>query len=346
MKILAFVKLGGNTAISAVRTLWAMRELNKRKGVECKVVDDGYIQEVVSGKIPEETLFGYDLYILSRIHGKPGRASPFADLTRNGAKLLYDTDDDLTDTSRDMGYGEWVEETIKLTDAVTVSTRNLKDVYSQYGKPTYVIPNLLDTAFYKSVSLSTKRAIPKDKVVIGLVGTRTHWGDWMIPLDAIKRIKAKYPQVFFICGGFIPKYYQGMVDSFIAPVQFALYPAMLRQIDIRLCPLEDTAFNASKSPIAAMEAMASARPIGKKQLGGAVPVVSDCSVFRGTVNHRHNGLVVNGEGWYDAIGQLILDKPLRNKLSATGLRWVRRERDICKGVDQRLHIYRQIAGRN
>jgi glycosyltransferase involved in cell wall biosynthesis len=334
IKVLGFVRSGGNRAIAAIRGIWPLIELNKRADFECAYVESQQMEKIVrAGKT--DRLRDYDLYVVCRMHGPVNGKDPFPFVS---GKLVYETDDDLTCEHRDFAVGQWVGDTVDLCDAVTVSTKHLNGVMQRYGKPTYTLPNYLRTDWYGKVSASAERL--NDNLTIGLIGTPTHWGDWLIVLDALKRIKADYPNVTVACGGYRPPYLEDVIDVMYAPLPFESYPAMLRQFDIRLCPLDGTdKFNLSKSPIAALEAMAATRPTGDK-VGGATALCSDHPVYKGI-----NTPLVTDEQWYDAIATFIEDPRRRHEVSVAGHKWVRKHRDMRQGVKLWARTYHEIVGR-
>jgi len=330
MRVLAFSKwTKGNAALAAYRVVWPFGELNKRRDFDnCTVVGEQDVQRLIAqGQL--QRVLGYDLYVLQRLLIPSEGASGFIGTLRDtGAKVVFETDDDISDDARELGYKPWVEATIAQCDAITVTTKHLAEVMARYEKPTYVLPNYLDTEWFERVSLAADRLF--DGLVIGLVGTRSHGGDYALVLDALRQVRKEYPEVTIAVGGYRPPYLEDGIEGlkFFAPVPFEAYPALLRQFDILLCPLEaDDKFNWSKSGIGALESMAAARPISGK-MGGAVPICSgDLPVYRRVVNNRHNGLLVKDGDWYKAIAQLIEDRPMRERLAANGLRWVKKYRD-------------------
>lgn len=334
IKVLGFIRTGGSRAIGAIRTLWPLIELHRRADFECTYIESSQMDAIIKADRVDQ-LIGYDLYVLGRLHGPVNGQDPFPFVS---GKLVYETDDDLTDEHRDFGVGQWVGETVALCDAVTTSTKHLSIVMQRYGKPTYTLPNYLNTGWYGKVSADAERI--NDSLTIGLIGTRTHWGDWLIVLDALKRIKADYPQVTIACGGYRPPYLEDVVDVMYAPLPFEQYPAMLRQVDVRLCPLDsEDKFNLSKSPIAALEAMAATRPLGDK-VGGAVALCSHHPVFKGVPT-----TLVQDGGWYDAIAALIEDTRRRHEIAISGHKWVRKHRDVRQGAKLWARAYHEIVGR-
>lgn len=323
-----------------MRTLWPLRELDKRKDWYCRYFSMNDMQRMMIEAGDPRIIEGYDLYVFSRVYA-PGDC-PLEKEKERGAKIIFEMDDDLTDQYRDLGYGKWVTSTVDFCDAITCSTLPLGKLAEKfYGKPTFVLPNHIDTDFFTRISSQAERLFAK-KLVIGLCGTRTHWADWMEVQDALIKVKETYPDVVIVCGGYQPAYLKKLGTTFIAPMVYDAYPAMLRQFDIRLCPLEpDNLFNDSKSPISALEAMAAARPVGQ-QVGGCVPVCSDHAVFRGTVQHMHNGVLVKPGMWFRTLERLIQDWRLTNKLAVQGHKWVKKYRDISQGAQLWAKAYKEV----
>ena len=341
IKVLALVQIQNHRACSAIRTLWPLVALHRRADFECEWFDANKVYSLlVSGK--EGEFAGRDIYIVSRLHGPTKGDNPYKYFT---GKSVYETDDDLSDVHRDFGTGQWEAEFIHYCDAVTVSTKHLGEVIAKHGKPVYVVPNHVNTEFYSKVSLEAERM--DNRLTIGLIGTGSHWSDWIEMIEPLKKIKENYPGVRIMCGGYRPPYLKGIVDVFYGALPFEQYPALIRQADIRLSPLDHTdGFNLSKSPIAALEAMACSRPVGGKgKLGGAVAVTADHIAYKGTVQHRTNGMLVKPGEWYDTLVELIENVKLRERLALAGHKWVCNERDISKSAPMWAHAYHDIAGR-
>ena len=159
-----------------------------------------------------------------------------------------------------------------------------------------------------------------------LAGTKSHYQDWMVLKDVIPGILADYPHVKFLVAGITSEYLVNAGAETIAPVQYTAYPGILAQADILCAPLiPDDPFNAGKSPIKAIEGWCTARPVGK-QVGGCAVIASKSVVYRGTVQNRHNGLLVDHtpEAWDAGLRKLIEDQCLRQKLQIQG------HKDACR----------------
>ena len=343
MKILGLTKFDtSNFGLAALRIIWPFQNLNKLPGFDCVTYGNQQIKSIAqSGRM--DAFAGFDLVVLHRlVYGRDGSKGFFDALHSMGAKIVFEVDDDIADRE---GLEDWYEATVSQCDAVTVSTPHLGGVMTRYNKPIHVLPNHLDTKWFGEISTGADRYF--DGPVIGLVGTRSHWEDWIKVLPALQKIEENYPGVTIACAGFVPPYLEDNISrlKIFAAVHYNQYPALIRQFDILLSPLDQASeFNHSKSGISALDAMAAARPVGKKQ-GGAVAVCTDCRAYRRVVNDKANGLLIkNDEDWYDAIVSLIEDRALRTKLQVNGLKWVKKNRDISRGAKLWAKAYREIAG--
>ena len=343
-RILGIAKTGGGLAISAVRAIWPLAALNRRPDFTCMWMKPEDVALKANTDEGLQRLQGYDIYVQVRANAtiEPGK-NPMEPFLKDGAAHVYDIDDDLTGEHRDFGKQRGLTDTVGICDAVTCTNEYLSSQMGRYGKPTYVVPNALDVEWYEKSSMSTER---DDSVLtIGLVGTPTHFFDWILVKDALLKIKQEFPEVRILCGGYRPAYLEEIADTFYAPVPFMVYPSLLRQLDIRLCPLENPEkepFNLSKSPISALEAMASSRQIRSGRAGGAVPICSDHPVFRETVQHKQTGLLVKDGDWYEAIRYVIKNKERREGMAMAGLRWVKKSASVYQTVDRWAEVYHTI----
>ena len=316
----------GLMGIAAYRAFWPIRALNSTPHFSNSIVvgNDDIVHLIKARQL--HRLAGYDLYVLQRMQVPPQGAGPLVSRLRKfGGKVIFDTDDDLTNEHRDLGYDGWMESVVSLCDAVTVSTPALGKVMEQYGKPVYVLPNHIDTAMFAQVSQSAERVF--DKLTIGTIGGRTHWGDYIQLKEPLLRIKAEHDAEIVI-GGYNPPYFREIEPSAFSTTSFEAFPGLLRQFDIRLCPLDtEDPFNASKSACSILEASAAVRPVGKKT-GGAAVVCSNIKQFRRVAQHGHNALIVKDGDWYTPIKRLIENRILRQKIQLNALKWVKKHRDI------------------
>ena len=324
--------------MSTARTIWPLSFLQRDKGHQVIFLAEQEIADIA--KTGDDSVFeGAHIVILSRINGVITRYDPWEKARSQGTKIVYETDDDLTGEYRDLGQEAKLECAVKWADAVTVSTPHLGEVMGRYGKPVYVLPNLVDVEWYDRAR-HAKREV--DGVTIGLLGTATHFFDWLLVLDALKEIKARFPHAQVVTAGY-PAPFMEQVEGtlYFQPVPFQDYPALLAQIDIRLCPIDTgDPFNKSKSGIAALEAAAATRAIKGKRVGGCISIASDCEQYR-----RCGAILVENttEAWVDAIASLLSDKGKRLRLSESCHEAVR-QFDVPRGNELREQVYQEIVG--
>jgi len=269
-----------------------------------------------------------DIVVLGRmISSDPVQVNEYLKLLRrNGAKLVYETDDDLTEEYRDISGGKKQDCRMFLAndmiDAFTVTTRSLGEQIKKHslGQPVYVLPNCIEVNFWSKVSEKHVRKYA-DTFNIMLVGTPTHGQDWVFAHQAALRILEDYPNTRLLVGGYQPDYIGDDSGVIRVPfVEYLQYPTMIAEADVVVAAIDPLdPFNASKSAVKAMEAWASKRKLSNGY-GGAAVIATESVVYNGTVIHGRNGLLVKNdvENYYQAMRSLIENKPMREDLQRTG----------------------------
>lgn len=275
-----------------------------------------------------DALLDSDIIVLARpITNDQYIADSYCGMMKSrGAMLVYETDDDLTNTYRDTSSGN-VGATclpfLKHCSAITVSTEPLKQLISNFvdSKPIYVLPNKVDPTFFNKRLQGYQRKF-QGTLNIMLAGTKTHGEDWRYAAEAARLIIAEYPDTRLLVGGFHPDYIDTTDRVELLPfMPYHAYPTMLAEADIVIAAIDpDDGFNHCKSAVKAMEAWAAIRPVGKKTAGGAAVIATDSVVYSGTVSHERNGLLVEHsvEGYYQALKKLVDEPLLRQELQRRG----------------------------
>lgn len=351
ISVIAFIRSVEQMGISAINyyRAWSpLTTLGKQdRRFKTRVLDQTILKKVVTAGMGN-TLLGHSLYVVSRLFaGRTGRKEFIQAIRDHGGSVIFDTDDDLTDEYRDLGRGEDFVGILQDTDAVTVSTPHLaKRLALHAGRKPWVLPNHVDVDWFAQSSMAASRKT--DNVTVGFIGTASHYHDWQYPVKALRQLAKKYSNVILVAAGYTPDYLVDLPNLVeLKPVPYILYPSLMRQFDIVCCALDASdEFNKSKSAIKALEAMAAARPLnGRGAIGGAVPVCTKMPVYRRAVQHRHNGLLVDNDEWYDALEMLVRKTKLRHGLAMTGHKWVRKNRDIATGYKLWADAYLDIMGR-
>jgi len=328
LKILGLLG-SGITVAGAVEiyriTLPFMYLNNENSGMQCGWMPMQEAAQLLSaGNI--EAVFGNDIIVLGRplADDVEGTTKFTKALRVRGAKVVYEVDDDYTGLNREPEGGRTCLPLAAEVDAITVTTKPLARLMRELsgGKPVYIVPNAIEFEWFTEAAQTAGRDMFPGHLTIMLAGTKTHEHDWAVLQTVIPELQENYPEVRVLVAGYQYEYMDDWAFEFMSPVHYSQYPAMLAQADILCAPLDpDDQFNASKSPIKAIEGWCAARKVGKKQ-GGCAVIATSSVVYRGTVQNRHNGLLVKhtSEAWYDGLSRLIEDTHLRQKLQVEGLK--------------------------
>jgi len=269
--------------------------------------------------------------------------------------IVLEYDDDYFTQARYLMYDDHdlLYELLGDVDAITVSTDYLFKLVKRHAPttPVYVLENCVnweEWQGYEHMGLTDK-----DHVVIGLTGSATHKEDWKVLEDVIPAILKKYGNVSFYGAGYLPEYFEELVDKeeralFLGTVSYEEYPSIVRQSDITLCPVvPDDEFNLGKSAIKAIEGLAASRPLSNGKFGGSVPITSKLYYYERVTGNGKRGLSVEHtpEAWYDAISEMVTNDKLRMRLAQRGRAWVYQNRSIERNWQKWWDAYTQIHRR-
>lgn len=277
--------------------------------------------KLVSGKQPE-TGEPFDAYFLQRII-KPQFWTYAQELIRNGAKIIWQTDDDL------WNIPEWnpayhkvtaldknvLSEVVERAHHLVTSTQYLADKINKPEK-THVLPNLIDEMDFRNYDRK-----PNQPVKILWTGSFTHSEDLSKLIEPIQKVIEKYQdRVKFIFWGFFPsglfdvKEYEGLPTfkpkheknvAFLNWMDGNQYFEILGRVqpDIALGPLADCEFNRCKSSLRSLE----------MSMAGAAFVGSDITPYQ-WIENGVTGRLVKDE-WFEVLSELIEDEELRREMS-------------------------------
>ncbi len=284
-------------------------------------------------------VMGQDIIVLPRYIGKVGdMASDLRALT--GAQIVFETDDDYSNHYRQISPVSMAE-MVKTCDYATVSTQALAKMVKRISTtPCVVLENHIEFEIFSKIARQTEKLY--EETTIMLVGTTTHYDDWLPAATAALRIAGRHSDVRLLVGGYQPDYLQEA--TFIPPVPYVQYPSLMRQADIVLCAVDpDDKFNKSKSGIKALESWSAERAVGKVP-GGAAVIATRGSTYGGVVQNNHNGLLVEHTVacWESAIEKLLKNRRLRQKLQREGYKDARKHHDIANGWQQWYRAYQMI----
>jgi glycosyltransferase involved in cell wall biosynthesis len=338
MKILGFTRGTGWEELDGpqyYRTYLPLREVHRHdNGIETQMIGD---KDIVN--VSDAEMAGRDIYTMSRMYQDDYEAF-IAYIHDQGALLVFDSDDDLTETYRLVtGRGREFCEFLGVADYITCSTPALADLFSQYTqRPPVVLRNCVDVDWMIERSAKSRRLV--EGLTIGFSGSPTHYGDWYMPAAPLQRICRAY-DVVPVLHGEMPRYMKYVdPDSLqLSGVPLAIYPIVLKQFDILLCAVDLTdGFNCGKSAVKALEAMAL----------GIVPICSRLPSYMELALAGAPVVIVEEEsrdGWYEAMANTIrmFGDERFSELRTRGPEWVRANRDMCiSGYKQWENFYREI----
>lgn len=255
-----------------------------------------------------------EVVVFARQH-KPDVQKAIMAWKKLGARVIYDTDDDLFHVPMsNPAYSvlkplkKEICDTIKLADVLTVSTPPLVEAYKHLNPNIKVLPNQIALDYgkmYKTHDDGTVR--------IGWAGTNTHVGDFKEADRAIVEVAKKYPNVKFVFMGYAPDYIIDNIPQdkveFRKGVKIEKYHAALGELslDIGLAPLENNTFNVGKSNLKVLE----------YGIMGVPTVASPVYPYVNTIFDGYDGILVKKnryKNWVDSLSRLIENETERKTM--------------------------------
>lgn len=169
----------------------------------------------------------------------------------DGEKIkVWENGKGLFDIERNKLKVESVEKILRLTDAITVTTEELAEVYRKYNDCVYVLPNTVDLSIWNPV-----RIVKDGTTRLTWHGGSSHYHDLYEVKPVLENITKNHSGVKLeICGHEFKGIFKNMKDSQYqfhewVPTEVHPYKQALLNSDIALLPLKDDLFNRGKSPI-------------------------------------------------------------------------------------------------
>ena len=257
-------------------------------------------------------------------------------LQQLGKRIIFDLDDLLTDVppflsvySHYLRVKPYLEQALRMVDAITVSTLRLQEHMLTYNKHVYMVPNC--TAMMPVAA----RHYDTDNNLVTLVvaSSDTVRVDFIVP--ALRRLLDDSGLHLHLVGIGPPGKF--LTDMGLPVTCYDLMPydqfrVFLASLDnaIGLIPLDDCRFSACKSAIKFIDYALAGIPA----ICSAVPPYSD------VVEHERTGILVPNtiEGWYTAVQQLAHAISDRQKLAAAA-------QDYCSrfcGLDKAAEAWHEV----
>jgi glycosyltransferase involved in cell wall biosynthesis len=250
--------------------------------------------------------------------------------------ILSEFDDDVFDVAAYNPASEHIKPgspTVKISiaqiensDGLIVSTPYLADVYGEYCKSVYVIPNSVEVKKWDAAPRKRKPGIR-----IGWIGGASHAEDLRLLETVVPKITAISNDVRFVfSSSMVPDFLRDLpgVECVEKWSPIVKYPAHLAGLDfdIGLAPLRDNKFNRAKSNLRWLEYGALGIPC----------VASDVGHFKETIRHGVDGfLAKTPDEMAEQVELLVRNAKLRKRVGAEA--HARIERDF--NIDRNVHLY-------
>lgn len=347
---------GDPGACEIYRVTTPLHYLNKASGWHCDWISfTDFWQRYMNRNNAEQTLKEiakeYDLFVWARTSmyikqaAFEGGAKTIDLLRSNGAKHIYEIDDDYTNEHRKvlngdaMTFASWC-------DANTVTTKILGDTMSGYTKnPSHVLPNMLDPMLWKN---GPHHRLSEDKIRILLSGSTTHEIDWKPLAGVLYRVARDYPNVQIVIGGIKPghfEYLRGIPNAeYLPPVRYYQYIDIVKNADIVLAPVDPhDRFNDHKSPIKITEGQGAGRLLNG-ELAGAACIATNNAVYPLAIRNENVGLLVEhtSEAWEAAIRKLVENTELRHLIQREAYKFVWKKFNLETGWMEWARAYNKV----
>jgi len=290
------------------------------------------------------------IVVFWRVRHRPMVERAIAAWRAAGARILFDVDDlmvdpaiaraDVIDAIRSMrlktadvaALYEGIRRTMLMADACLAPTATLAAAlaapFAAQRRPSMVIENGFDEQAYRASreAVLRRRQEPHDGLVrIGYAaGSRTHQRDFAVAAPAIAAVLREHPQARLVLfreasrsGDLVditefPEM-AGLADrvEWRRAVPLSRLPDELARFDVNIAPLAvGNPFCEAKSELKYFEAA----------LVGVPTVASPTEPFRTAIRHGETGfLAADQAAWREAIGRLVVDPVLRNRIGRSAL---------------------------
>lgn len=293
--------------------LWWQKDLREIHPWQIDVADAVYAARIV--KELEAYAITADAIICQMVHTPDALAMLEALKIRCPlTPILAEIDDDITDTpSYNPAFGAYKPggefcsralDQFRQADAMIVSTPHLAEVYREYNKHIYVVPNSIDFGLWGKVRRSRRRGL-----TIGWAGGASHDEDLRIAEPAIHAILKDFPETRFILVHGAPAFLRGVprVEHVRKWAPILRYPQHLASqgFDIGIAPLVDNKFNRGKSNLRWLEYSALGVPCVASRVGN----------FAETIKDGVDGLLAGSPlEFEDCLRRLVSDRRLRSAI--------------------------------
>lgn len=199
---------------------------------------------------------------------------------------------------------------VSLADHLVVSTPALARHYGRWAKTVTVVRNRIPARYLAFGERHVEGNPATGRLRIGWTGSlASHPADPHVIGNGLANVRVPFEMLVVGPGDGVSEAFRRRVDGATGWVHLDLYPAAYAHLDIAICPLEQSKFNASKSGLKAIEAAAV----------GAIPVMSPSPEYL-ALHALGVGLVARTPAeWTRHIEMLLVSPIQRQVLRRRGL---------------------------
>jgi len=216
---------------------------------------------------------------------------------------------------------------IRMSKAVIVANRFLKEYADKFNKNVYVIPTCVDT---EKFNVSKKN---NDPLVIGWVGSPTTAPYLDIIFHVMRRLSRKYDFIFKIVGA--------GEDIFIKEVKVENFAWQLsreaedfKSMNIGIYPVSDTLWACGKAGFKAIQYMSVGAPV----------VASPVGMIKEIIQDGVNGFLAGTEDeWVEKISRLIEEPGLKEKIGLAARETAENKFSVKVNVPKYLQIFYKVC---
>jgi glycosyltransferase involved in cell wall biosynthesis len=230
--------------------------------------------------------------------------------------LIAEIDDDLWNvhktnigalalTRRD--FQERLEKSLRIADAITVTTQHLGEVVSRFNPNVFVLPNCID------LSLIMHQRREAERLTVGWAGGSSHLNDFASAQGHLRQFLRRHPEIDM---HFVGQDYRELFN--LPNTRWTTWNENLvdymhnLDFDIGVAPLAYNVFNKSKSDIKVLEYASLGIPV----------VASDVGPYAHSVVHGETGFLVKRDHeWAKYLRMLVEDHQMREAMSVSAKLW-------------------------
>jgi glycosyltransferase involved in cell wall biosynthesis len=250
---------------------------------------------------------------------------------------LYAGHEDVSSLSHPVLYrwkhGRGYDEVIRGCDHVIAGNRILADHAARFNASVTVIPTAVDCAKYQPRQVDATQPRP---ITIGWMGSPTTAPYLRLVAPALQCVAAKHAdKVHFRFVG-CPEYKLELPNFTSVPFRLQTEIEELKQFDIGLMPLIDSAWTRGKCAFKAVQYMAS----------GVATVASPVGITPDLIHDGVNGvLAASLEDWFRTLDRLITDAGWRNRIAREARRSIETGYSIETWAPRMVALFDQLSGR-